>query len=456
MVSGVERRNAACTDEHTECARNEVLARLAHLDVDQLYIADNKHSIERPDGPHVSILTTSLEKLREKKDVIIVFNEHMQDLGIWAYRILMREGGIEKGSAVGLARKLHQNTGASVDADALEKHMLALDVADDDAPKRADSVATVPSPKGRLTLDTNILHPVGHGHNATAQCYAEEQADSENFSGSPQPTPPADDYNFTPGLIILNAGQLIYSNQLNKSMGQHTWLARQKRNAVDDSIRIDPEYNRVQGHHSVDEHVKSIMEAIVPSIVAEEARIFLVGLSEGGEAIIKWLDKKLTAADRSGSFIGDRLAAVALTQPTHMHAELKSPALVQFLASSGRSWIISQEPKGKMLAFPEAVKPTLDYAPPAVEETDGQVASTPTKPKDTSIVVTEPETEEEEVDWYANEVVSCVTLSSGESQYTECIFPNIVDDVLAFFKEISVHSAGSKVLEEGDAHSGFA
>lgn len=62
----------------------------------------------KPEGPHVAILTTNIEELREKEDVIILVGEHSQDLGLFAYRSLLRHGGMNESSAVGLVKKINQ------------------------------------------------------------------------------------------------------------------------------------------------------------------------------------------------------------------------------------------------------------------------------------------------------------------------------------------------------------
>jgi hypothetical protein len=59
--------------------------------------------------PHIPILVSS--DIAEKKRVIVLFYEHTQDLGIFAYRIVGGRGGIDKGSAVNFVKYIQSLTG---------------------------------------------------------------------------------------------------------------------------------------------------------------------------------------------------------------------------------------------------------------------------------------------------------------------------------------------------------
>ena len=60
----------------------------------------------KPTEPHVPILTTPLDLLRSKRRVLVILNEPLQDLGVWAWRVVADEGGMVFGTALGLAREL--------------------------------------------------------------------------------------------------------------------------------------------------------------------------------------------------------------------------------------------------------------------------------------------------------------------------------------------------------------
>ncbi|KAK5112418.1 hypothetical protein LTR85_011527 [Meristemomyces frigidus] len=309
-----DRANEVRKEAIHKCVRKIVLSSLDAMGVKPLYVNDDSFIDTKPEGPHTQILTTELEVLKNKRDVIVVVNEHMQDLGVWAYRLLMRDAGIDVGSAVGLVKKL-QIWGSSTAAE--------------------DSVACVePVEKAveKLKLD---------GTEAEATTDRKE--------------------NDTPGLIILNPGQLIYSHQLNESMAQPTWMARPKKTAIDDHIRIDPVHNRVPGHENPDAHVSSVFEHVIRKITREDVRLYVVGLSEGGEAVLKYLDSKFMANTQDP--VGDKLEAIALIQPSHTPSQLKSESLANLLAGPrARSWIMDDAPKGTLLNTANSGKPLAHYA----------------------------------------------------------------------------------------------
>ncbi|KAI6805700.1 hypothetical protein KC367_g1691 [Hortaea werneckii] len=304
-----ERANEVRKERLHECVRQSVLSSLASQDVKQLYVFSESCSEAKPEGQHTSILTTELEKLKTKQDVVVIINEHMQDLGIWAYRLLMREAGIEGGSAVGLMKKL-QVWGAN----AFTEDSLA-------------GVSYLGSAVEKLKLD------------GTSNELDETIMDRN-----------------TPGIIILNPGQLIYSPQLNKAMSQAEWLGRPKPTALSDHYRIDDDHNKVPCHKTPEQHVATVFEHVIPAITREDVRLYLVGLSDGGEALLKFLDRKFHADPQDD--IGKMIEAIALIEPTHDPKQLQSMALATFLAGRRcRAYVMSREPKGSLVAVPKPATP---------------------------------------------------------------------------------------------------
>lgn len=56
------------------------------------------------------IYCTPQSELRTKKSIIIAINNGATDLGVWSYRSLYREGGLEGGSCISLLKALHSGT----------------------------------------------------------------------------------------------------------------------------------------------------------------------------------------------------------------------------------------------------------------------------------------------------------------------------------------------------------
>jgi hypothetical protein len=85
--------------------REEVLTRLHSLSLNTLCLPLGATEAE----PHIPILVSS--NISEKKRVIILFYEHTQDLGVFAYRVIGGPGGINKGSAVNFVKYIQSLSG---------------------------------------------------------------------------------------------------------------------------------------------------------------------------------------------------------------------------------------------------------------------------------------------------------------------------------------------------------
>lgn len=180
-----DRANHVHKEAMHACARDVITRDLATLGIKTLYLFGDRGremTGEKPTlgtGSFTRVLATEPEALRRKKDVLVVIGERTQDVGIWAYRSLMREGGTEAASAVGLVKKLAQ---------------LDFNEASQD-----DMKATVPE---------------------------EVLPEYMKASGAP-------------GLILLNPGQRLYSHELNEIMSQNTWLARPRSSAIGSPYVVD-------------------------------------------------------------------------------------------------------------------------------------------------------------------------------------------------------------------------
>ncbi|KAK5717165.1 hypothetical protein LTR15_009054 [Elasticomyces elasticus] len=294
-----ERANEVRREAIHECARKEVIAQLGKLGVKQVFMKGEQFLDMRPEGPHVAILATDLDVLKYKKDVVVVVNEHMQDLGIWAYRMLMREPGIDGGSAVGLVKKLQKWN--------------------EEKPEMV-SIHTAEDAIGKMKMDGTNDEGIASDDN-------------------------------TPGVIIMNPGELLYSHILNRSMSQATWLARGKSSAIGTNYMVHDVHNRVYRHEAPEAHVRSVLEYFIPSVTCEDVRLFFVGISQGGEHLLNCLDERLVADP--DDFMGASMEVVALIQPTHVPEQLKSQALTTFLATQrARSYVSSEQPLSTLLAVP--------------------------------------------------------------------------------------------------------
>lgn len=226
---------------------------------------------EKPQGePSVPILVTNKEELRKKKRIVVVINDDFQDLGLWAYRIVSKDHGVEAGSVVSLAKTMQTNQFATLAAgdDAAPK----LD-ADEEKHDLKESLITKPSagtgPDSPLTSKTPVTSTDDVPFTVP-----------ENWQ--------------TPGLVVLNPGQLFYSHRLDKAMTKQSWDSQPRKSGIHPIPRIDPVFNKIQGNRTVDEHVKTSFDKILNDSewVAPDANIYLVGIGNGGDAMLRVLSKE--------------------------------------------------------------------------------------------------------------------------------------------------------------------
>ncbi|KAK3674339.1 hypothetical protein LTR78_005808 [Recurvomyces mirabilis] len=276
--------------------KKSMLSELKKLGITEVFIHEGACQATKPSGPHATILASEPRVLKTLKDVIVIVNEHKQDLGVLAYRALAREGGLDVGSVFGLASKLSAvTTNLGTGPTAGDVHALASDVQ-------------------KLSLrDTSKI--------------------DDGF-----------------GLLIMNPGELLYSHALNKTMSQAAWLARKRPSALSPPFEIS-DVNRVPGHETPQAHIHAIFEQVIPTLLAENARIYVIGLSDGGESVLKYMNDTLRNDEHA--HVASMIEAVALTEPTHDLATLSYKPLAAFLAACGaKSYVLSTKPKGELLKMP--------------------------------------------------------------------------------------------------------
>jgi hypothetical protein len=170
----------------------------------------------------------------------VLVNDALQDLGILAYRQLQRELGINGGSVVNFAKEMIK----------------------------------------RSTVDN------------TAE--KDEATFADGFK--------LDDDNNTPALMVLNTGQLLYSHKHNQAMTMRSWSAMPRKSVTHDMIRIHEEENRVIGHRTPKEHVKSVFDDIICNAdrVAPDAEVYVIAVEDGTETILDLLADNCTHHDNLG------------------------------------------------------------------------------------------------------------------------------------------------------------
>lgn len=238
----------------TACQREETEKRLSTLGIDRVYFPD--FTTSKPTGPHVPILSPPPKVLKTRKRVIVLVNDAIQDLGILAYRQLQRELGINGGSVVNFVKEIIKRSATEHTADQGEK----------------------------IFADGFQLQ---------------------------------DDYRI-PALVVLNTGQLLFSHKHNQAMTMRSWSSMPRKSVAHDMIRIHEKENRIKGHHTPKEHVKTVFDEVIcdPTRVAPDAEVYVIALEDGTESILHLLEEDCT------------LKRVARLDTTNITSQSRSTALV--------------------------------------------------------------------------------------------------------------------------------
>jgi hypothetical protein len=217
-----------------------------------------------PGQPHVPILVSSSSRgplLARKKRIVLVVNEAVQDLGVFAYRIVGGEGkgAISRGSALELAKLLpeYRAVAANDDGDVVGGSM------------------------------TNR----GSKHQAKA---VDDSKDKVNNDGVD------DDDDDTPGLVVTNPGQLLWWRGGQEAVTFRTWGSLPRATAVHGPMRIDEARNRVPGQRSATEHLRYVFEEVLGAggaggiAVAPDARIYVIAVADGAGDAVAYLNENCT------------------------------------------------------------------------------------------------------------------------------------------------------------------
>lgn len=120
-VTNNERHNEMRGEAMNNILREEVMNRMKDLG----YVLVNvpPFTIEKPEFPHLPILSTHPDELKAKKRVIIIVGDEQEDLGIWSWRDMLgssddsEQEGIEFGSCINFARELKKRAADDEQAD---------------------------------------------------------------------------------------------------------------------------------------------------------------------------------------------------------------------------------------------------------------------------------------------------------------------------------------------------
>ncbi|KAG8534275.1 uncharacterized protein KY384_001119 [Bacidia gigantensis] len=179
-------------------------------------------------------------------------------------------------------------------------------------------------------------------------------------------------------LVFANLGQLIWHRRGQKALSIRSWDALPRKTGVGAPLRLDAKENRVVGHENQTAHVASVFE-FLKGAMAEGAKVDVVGLAEGAEEVLRYLDK---AWEGWKGKLGAMVTGMGYNFPLDL--EVGDQGFKEWIGMRARTYIIHPDPVGIPLS--------------------------------------------------GRSLTGCNVFSSGESQYTECIIPKAHAAMLDFLK----------------------
>ncbi|KAF1913480.1 Arb2 domain-containing protein [Ampelomyces quisqualis] len=370
------------------CSRQETEKRLAKLGINRIYLPG--FVTAKPTGPHVPILAPAPHTLKTRKRIIVIINDATQDLGILAYRQLLRELGLNGATVVSVAKELIKRSATD---DATGEH---VDMFQDGWSLKDDSE--------------------------------------------------------TPALIVLNTGQLLYSHKHNRAMTLRSWSAMPRKSIVHNMVNIHEEENRVEGHRNPKEHVKSVFDSILcnPDRTAPDSELYLVAIEGGTETLLNLLGEDF---QKYGTRITSMALVHSLIDDSQIKSpELR--AFLHQRAREWRYSDLTWDPThctkvpenyaseapgldthvGTHIVWNEKVPESsvLTGVTKALQRL--AVRATPSKGPEAAAATSELYT-----DWSSGQAAICPTFAGGDDPAGECIFTNaaVQQAILSFFEEVA-------------------
>ena len=92
-------------------------------------------------------------------------------------------------------------------------------------------------------------------------------------------------------VVIANPGQMIWYRRGQRALTLASWNNLPRKTGVSNAMRIDPVKNHVPGNFNAKEHTESVFEAVA-KLAKEDVKIDIIGINEGAEDAVKYLERE--------------------------------------------------------------------------------------------------------------------------------------------------------------------